>query len=844
MKAYTKLLSILLVIAMCFSFAVITASADGDIPDEAQSEENQKQDSPAEEKSSDEEKSDGSQSADLIVNGAVVSASDSASGSGDKTVSSANGIAKIDVGEETRYYATIADALEEAEKGQKIVLVAGEAHILLNAPLTIPEGVSLNLNGRTLVFVPTQNEEFAIFLNDKAQVKNGEIKVKTKVTEEETFSFAVAVDGEGVVFLDEVWASNEGGNIRSGAAAAYNLEATETDSSVFKFVKPVVEDDDTDKDEEKGSEKGSEEGSEEKGSEEPVGQEPEEEPAEKDNEEPEEEPAKEDGEEDGEEKDSEGDKDEEIVVEQKPDIVADEPDNTVIQSDNHAYESLSGMVADGCTEDTWLVHEMTWNITDFGSITSMFIDQCNYPINGNITVPSGKSLKLKNGTVNGNITVNGTLTLDNVQVNGTVTLASAGTQAILNAGSGSAANAVVIDASAGTVSPNISDGTYGSISFTGSASNVVGGVTGGLYKNAVPVEICAKGRKPAASKNTDYPYTVASEPASVKNVSGKTSVDYFKGQPSKNVNLTFAVTPGLSTLSVKNASSKATVATLANGTDYNYYAAGGRVEISKFASFLENLPADALVLAFDMDNGGYVEYPLNVWANVTFTPSRYYKGSGTSIVFDVTDLPLEIVMDTTDESAGTKLVSGTDYTVSGNKITLPASFLESLDGGSHNFFFKYMLGSQSYRLRCTVAVLVDYRVFKINDVSVVDANTATVDWYTNSGKTLTFYAEGAYELFTGVKVGDKTLAAGNYTVRKGENGTIVSLNPGFLNTLAKGNYPVTILFKDGEATAQFDVHIGSASPKTGDESNLVLWAAVMLLSGSAVVALVPRKKKQ
>ena len=55
---------------------------------------------------------------------------------------------------------------------------------------------------------------------------------------------------------------------------------------------------------------------------------------------------------------------------------------------------------------------------------------------------------------------------------------------------------------------------------------------------------------------------------------------------------------------------------------------------------------------------------------------------------------------------------------------------------------------------------------------------------------------------------------------------------------------MTILFKDGEATAQFDVHIGSASPKTGDESNLVLWAAVMLLSGSAVVALVPRKKKQ
>ena len=49
---------------------------------------------------------------------------------------------------------------------------------------------------------------------------------------------------------------------------------------------------------------------------------------------------------------------------------------------------------------------------------------------------------------------------------------------------------------------------------------------------------------------------------------------------------------------------------------------------------------------------------------------------------------------------------------------------------------------------------------------------------------------------------------------------------------------------DGEATAQFDVHYGSASPKTGDENNLVLWLAVMVLSGSAVVALIPKKKKQ
>ena len=37
---------------------------------------------------------------------------------------------------------------------------------------------------------------------------------------------------------------------------------------------------------------------------------------------------------------------------------------------------------------------------------------------------------------------------------------------------------------------------------------------------------------------------------------------------------------------------------------------------------------------------------------------------------------------------------------------------------------------------------------------------------------------------------------------------------------------------------------GSASPRTGDESNLGLWAAFLLLSGTAVVVLVPKLRKQ
>ena len=49
------------------------------------------------------------------------------------------------------------------------------------------------------------------------------------------------------------------------------------------------------------------------------------------------------------------------------------------------------------------------------------------------------------------------------------------------------------------------------------------------------------------------------------------------------------------------------------------------------------------------------------------------------------------------------------------------------------------------------------------------------------------------------------------------------------------------------ATASFNILAAGStsyrSPKTGDESNVALWAAVLVLSGGAVIALIPRKKK-
>ena len=81
------------------------------------------------------------------------------------------------------------------------------------------------------------------------------------------------------------------------------------------------------------------------------------------------------------------------------------------------------------------------------------------------------------------------------------------------------------------------------------------------------------------------------------------------------------------------------------------------------------------------------------------------------------------------------------------------------------------------------------------------------------------------------------------------DGKTVTLSFEFLNKRSAGNtYTIKVRTTSGEwAATTFQVLTtaqGSASPRTGDESNLGLWAAFLLLSGTAVVVLVPKLKKQ
>lgn len=80
------------------------------------------------------------------------------------------------------------------------------------------------------------------------------------------------------------------------------------------------------------------------------------------------------------------------------------------------------------------------------------------------------------------------------------------------------------------------------------------------------------------------------------------------------------------------------------------------------------------------------------------------------------------------------------------------------------------------------------------------------------------------------------------------NRKTVTLSYEFLNKRSAGNtYTIKVLTDSGDyCSTTFQILTtaqGGASPRTGDESNLGLWAAFLLLSGTAVVVLLPKLRK-
>ena len=125
--------------------------------------------------------------------------------------------------------------------------------------------------------------------------------------------------------------------------------------------------------------------------------------------------------------------------------------------------------------------------------------------------------------------------------------------------------------------------------------------------------------------------------------------------------------------------------------------------------------------------------------------------------------------------------------------------------------------------------------------------------------------ETTYDHFIGVKVDEKTIDAANYDKEKGS--VIIKLKSAFLDTLAAGEHTLTAVFDDGDdVTVKFTIAAKAdekkadvetkiteakkaetnktASPQTGDNSNIPLAFMLILDSGMGAVYLTIRRRME
>lgn len=138
------------------------------------------------------------------------------------------------------------------------------------------------------------------------------------------------------------------------------------------------------------------------------------------------------------------------------------------------------------------------------------------------------------------------------------------------------------------------------------------------------------------------------------------------------------------------------------------------------------------------------------------------------------------------------------------------------------------------KLEHLLGALLDYRIIAGNDSK----------WTVGADNAITMTANGPIEKFVGIKVDGKTVDAVYYTVKSGS--AIITLKPSYLNALSVGKHTLTVIYTDGETSGEFEIikNCETTTPGTGDSSNIMLWVALLFVSGGMLSAVMYRKKKQ
>lgn len=176
----------------------------------------------------------------------------------------------------------------------------------------------------------------------------------------------------------------------------------------------------------------------------------------------------------------------------------------------------------------------------------------------------------------------------------------------------------------------------------------------------------------------------------------------------------------------------------------------------------------------------------------------------------------------------------------------------------------------SYGTAEAFELLIEYKEAQEPVEAPVIIAGANGSWQKGGTDGLSFTSNAAFADFLSVQVDGNDLDASNYTVKEGS--TIVTLKAEYMNTLSVGKHTLEIESKNGIAKTEFTItaaqtggddqtggsdQTGSdttpqepgknegavTSPQTGDNSNMLLWVALLFVSGGVLTAATYRKKK-
>ena len=170
----------------------------------------------------------------------------------------------------------------------------------------------------------------------------------------------------------------------------------------------------------------------------------------------------------------------------------------------------------------------------------------------------------------------------------------------------------------------------------------------------------------------------------------------------------------------------------------------------------------------------------------------------------------------------------------------------------------------SYGTAEALELLIEYKEAQEPVQPPVIIAGANGSWQKSGTDGLSFTSDAEYADFLKVMVDGKELKTTDYTVKEGS--TIVTLNAAYLETLSVGKHTLEIESKNGIAKTEFtitavqggdDSQTGGdttpqepgknegavTSPQTGDNSNMLLWVALLFVSGGVLTAATYRKKK-